>query len=272
MTHAALPLLHALRPLLRTERFGRRAESYVALGSTNTRALAWAAEGAAEGSLVVAERQTAGRGRYGRAWQAKAGKNLTCSLVLRPRLAPERLGLVTLAAGVAVAEAVSTFAAPLAPAIKWPNDVLMEGRKCCGMLLESSFVGRAENRPPAVILGIGLNVNQAAFPSDLAADASHPPTSLLLETGRHVPRAALLAELLRVLEDRYQSLFEDGGRAVRRAYVKRMAGLGEVTTLRFTGTERRVEGRLDGISAIGALRLQTADGLLTLHAGEVTSR
>ena len=272
MTHATLPLLDTLRPLLRTKRFGRDAEGYRAIDSTNTRALAWAAEGAAEGSLVVAERQTAGRGRHGRAWRAGAGKNLTCSLVLRPRLAPERLGLVTLAAGVAVAEAVRAFAAPLVPAIKWPNDVLLNGRKCCGMLLESSVAGHARDRPAAVILGIGLNVNQNAFPDSLTADAAHLPTSLLMETGRLVPRIALLAELLRVLEGRYQSLFEDGGRAVQRAYVERLTGLGETVTLRFAGTERHIEGRIDGVSATGALRLQTADGLRTLHAGEVTSR
>ncbi|MDX1531042.1 MAG: biotin--[acetyl-CoA-carboxylase] ligase, partial [Rhodothermales bacterium] len=188
-----LPLLADLQPLLRTCRFGRPARGFRSLPSTNAEALTWAADGAAEGALVVAEAQTAGRGRLGRTWEAAPGRNLLVSLVLRPALPPERLGLVPLAAGLAVAEAVEAAVPPLCPRLKWPNDLLLGGRKACGVLLEGRTGGRA---PSAVALGIGLNVNQTAFPDALAERA----TSLHLEAGRPVERAALLAALLERLE------------------------------------------------------------------------
>ena len=120
---------HALRPRLATVRFGHAVRAFDAVGSTNAEAAAWAAEGAAEGSLVVAEHQTAGRGRQGRAWHDAPGQNLACSLVLRPALPPARLPLVALAAALAAAEAVDSFlgagnADRPAVAIKWPNDLL----------------------------------------------------------------------------------------------------------------------------------------------------
>ncbi len=261
---AALPLARDLAGLLRTERFGRALRGYRSVGSTNTVATAWAAAGAPEGAVVVAEYQTAGRGRQGRAWQADAGHNLTFSVILRPSLPAASLGLVAVAAGVAVAEAVEAFAAPLRAAIKWPNDVLLEGRKCCGMLLESTLGG---GTGATVVLGIGLNVNQRAFAPPLEAQA----TSLLLEAGRPLPLAPLLADLLLRLERHYASLDADGGDAARRAYEARLHGLGRETTLRFTGRQERVGGVLLGITDTGALRLRTADGPRTFHAGEVTS-
>ena len=257
------PLAEALASLLRTRRFGRALRAYASVGSTNTEAAAWAAGGAPEGAVVLAELQTAGRGRMGRTWEARAGQNLTFSVVLRPPLPPERLGLLTLAASVAVAETVSAFTAPLEAGIKWPNDVLLEGRKCCGMLLESSFSGQ---KTPAVILGIGLNVNQDAFPPALADRA----TSMLLATGRQTPRAPLLAALLTRLEQVYDRLVHDGGAALRQAYEARLAGLGRPATLYLAGTQTPVRGVLAGITETGALRVETGDGLRLFHAGEVS--
>lgn len=263
-TATPLPLLREVQPLLATLRFGRAVRGFREIGSTNTEAMAWAAEGAAEGSLVVAEHQTAGRGRQGRAWQAAAGQNLMCSLVLRPALPPAQLGLITLAASVAVAEAVAAVVAPRPVAIKWPNDVLVDGLKVAGMLLESAL-GGAEGA--VVVLGIGLNVNQQDFPPALDGRA----TSLWLATGRPVPRAALLADLLGRLEARYASLAADGGVAVRQAYLARLAGLGQPIVVHHAGAGDHIEGRLDGITETGALRLATARGLRCFHAGDVTS-
>ncbi|WP_457653194.1 biotin--[acetyl-CoA-carboxylase] ligase [Rhodocaloribacter sp.] len=257
-------LAEALAPLLRTRRFGRALRAYATVGSTNTEAAAWAAGGAPEGAVVLAELQTAGRGRMGRTWEARAGQNLTFSVVLRPPLPPERFGLLTLAASVAVAEAISAFTAPLEAGIKWPNDVLLEGRKCCGMLLESSFSG--QKRAAAVILGIGLNVNQDAFPPTLADRA----TSMLLATGRRTPRAPLLAALLARLEHVYDRLVHDGGAALRQAYEARLAGLGRPATLYLAETRAPVRGVLAGITATGALRVETGDGPRLFHAGEVS--
>ncbi|MFQ5571689.1 MAG: biotin--[acetyl-CoA-carboxylase] ligase, partial [Rhodothermales bacterium] len=190
MSHSMLlPLAQDTRALLKTRHFGRSMRSYQAVDSTNTAALQWASDGAPEGSVILANVQTAGRGRQGRSWHSAAGQNLTFSVILRPSLPPARLSLITLGAGVAVAEAVEALTAPLSTTIKWPNDVLLEGTKCCGMLLESTL---DETGTATVILGIGLNVNQSAFPETLESKA----TSLLLQTGRHTPRPPLLADLL----------------------------------------------------------------------------
>ena len=237
--------------------------------STNTEAAAWAREGADEGSVVVAEFQTQGRGRHGRTWAADAGTNLMFSTVLRPTLPPDRLGLVTLAAGLAVAESIDDFVSPHRAAIKWPNDVLLEGRKTCGMLLEGSFSGQraSAEAPEFVVLGVGLNVNQTAFPDPLSDSA----TSLRLTAGRSIPRAPLLAQILTRLEIRYDTLCADGADAVRTAFCDRMDRLGERVTLRFTGSERTLSGRIRGIAPDGGLRLSTEDGEAVVHAGEVTT-
>ena len=262
---ASLPLIEAVTPLLRTRRFGREIRGYPSVGSTNTLATDWAAKGAPEGAVVVAEHQTAGRGRMGRTWEAKAGHNLTFSVVLYPRLPPETLSLIILASSVAVAEAVAAFTAPHETTIKWPNDVLLDGRKCCGMLLESTLTtGQAR---PTVILGIGLNVNQATFPPSL----EHTATSLLLTTGHLIERAPLLALLLERLEAQYTTLLDAGGGPVQKAYKDRLHGLNAPLTLHLPEAGQTVEGLLDGITETGALRLQTTDGLRTFHAGDVTT-
>ena len=257
------PLLDEVPPLLRTQRFGRPMQGHETVTSTNTLAWMWAAEGAPEGAVVLAEHQSAGRGRLGRVWADQRGLNLLCSVVLHPTLPPTDLGLVTLAAGVAVAEALDAFTQPVTPSIKWPNDVLLEGRKCGGILLESALQpGRT-----TLILGIGLNVNQTAFPPDLSDRA----TSLLLTTGRHVARAPLLAALLERLEARYDALQEGRADAVRTAYLERLAGLGEAVTFRFAEQTAVVHGTVEGITETGALRLRTPNGVQTFLAGEITS-
>jgi BirA family biotin operon repressor/biotin-[acetyl-CoA-carboxylase] ligase len=269
-----LALVDDVRPLLETERFGRAMKGFEAVDSTNARAADWARQGGAEGSVVVTDYQTAGRGRHGRSWAAPKGQNLLFSVVLRPALPADRLGLVTVAAGVAVAEAVEAFVSPHRASIKWPNDILLEGRKTCGMLLESSVgLDDGASAPPVVVLGIGLNVNQTDFPEALADTA----TSLRLTTGRTVPRAALLARLLGRLETRYDQATgdaagADGPGAVRQAFQERLYRLGETATLRVAGTDRRLQGTVAGIADDGGLRLDTGDGVRTVHAGEVTSR
>lgn len=262
-----LPLVDATRERLQTQRFGRSMRGYESVDSTNARAAAWAENGAPEGSVVVTEYQTAGRGRHGRNWTADAGKNLLFSVALRPALPADRLGLITLCGGVAVAETIEGVA-PLRATIKWPNDVLLRGRKCCGMLLESSFSGRREGAPDFVVLGIGLNVNQDRFPSEIADRA----TSIKQAAHRPIERAPLFAELLLNLECRYKSLTEDDGAAVRTAYEERLNDQGRTVTLRFTGREQQIRGTVRGITDDGALRLDTPSGPEIVRAGEVTSR
>jgi BirA family biotin operon repressor/biotin-[acetyl-CoA-carboxylase] ligase len=177
----------AVLPLLRG-RFGRPYEHVESTPSTQLLVPADAPEGA----LVVAEEQTAGRGRLGRRWLAPAGTSLLCSLQLRPAVAPARLPELTVVASHACAEAIAALTG-LEPELKFPNDVLVDGHKVAGIL--------AEAREERVVLGVGINVNVAT--EELPRDVERPATSLLVETGGEVERAALLAELLDRLERRY---------------------------------------------------------------------
>lgn len=264
----SIPLVRAVTPLLRTDQFGHTMEGHTAIGSTNERAANWARDGTPEGSVVIAEEQTAGRGRHGRTWTAAAKQNLMFSLVLRPALSADRLGLITVAGAVAVADTLDDFAAPLRATIKWPNDVFLRARKCCGMLLESSFSGRRTGTPDFVVLGVGLNVNQDRFPPELSDRA----ISLKQAARRPIERAPLFAELLYQLEQCYRSLFDDDGADIRSAYEARLQRLDQSVTLRATDAGAPVRGVVRGITEAGALRLETNGQLKTFHAGEVTSR
>lgn len=257
-----LDVLADLPSALQTERFGRAVREFETCGSTNTEAASWARDGAPEGAVVLSEHQTAGRGRLGRTWADTSGQNLLFSVVLRPSLPPDRLGLITLAGGLAVTDAVAEWAAPVEPRIKWPNDVLLGGRKCCGMLLESSL-----GAEPFVLLGIGLNVNQDAFPAEIAEHA----TSLRLETGQLVARELLFAHLLHRLEHWIDRLYGGAHEAVRHAFTERMTGRGEPATIRLRGGDgHALEGIIEGVDTTGALRLRSGDTVHTLHAGDVT--
>lgn len=145
-----------------------------------------------EGAVVVADEQTEGRGRLGRRWLAPAGTSLLCSLQLRPAVAPEHLPELTGVASRACSEAIAAVTG-LEPELKFPNDVLVDGRKVAGIL--------AEAREERVVLGVGVNVNVTA--EELPRELERPATSLLVETGAEVDRAGLLVELLDRLERRY---------------------------------------------------------------------
>lgn len=170
--------------------------------TTNVEANRLAREGSPEGTLVVADAQTKGRGRLGRSWISPPGTGLYCSIVLRPTCAPDRLPALTLAAGVAAASAIQQ--AGLAPQLKWPNDILISGKKAGGILTETVF---DRKQIDFAILGIGINVNTAAeaFPADFKKQA----TSLRLNLGRPVSRIALLQNLL-INFEHYYGLFSEG--------------------------------------------------------------
>jgi BirA family transcriptional regulator, biotin operon repressor / biotin---[acetyl-CoA-carboxylase] ligase len=178
-----------LRPLLRG-RFGR-VYHYAEVCPSTQRLLA---DDDVEGTVAVTEEQTEGRGRLGRSWQAPARSSVLLSVVLRPAVASTRLPELSLVAGGAVAEAIAEVTG-IEPTIKFPNDVLVGGRKVAGIL--------AEAREGRVVLGIGINANQAE--GDLPQGAQTPPTSLRLETGTTVDRAQLLAAVLNQLERAYDS-------------------------------------------------------------------
>jgi BirA family biotin operon repressor/biotin-[acetyl-CoA-carboxylase] ligase len=179
----------AVEPRLRG-RFGRPYEHVPSTPSTQLLLPA----GAPEGALVSADEQTAGRGRLGRRWLAPAGTSLLCSLQLRPTIASERLPELTGVASRACAEAIAALTG-LEPELKFPNDVLLGGRKVAGIL--------AEARDGRVVLGIGVNVNVSA--EQLPQEVDLPATSLLVATGHELERADLLVELLERLEERYDA-------------------------------------------------------------------
>ncbi len=242
---------------------GAPARHLASVGSTMTEAAAWAVAGAPHGAAVVAETQTAGRGRHGRVWHDVPGASLMVSLVLRPALAPECLGLVGLAAGLALTEAAEAFGA--AARLKWPNDVLAPDAhgglaKLAGVLAEASWSGTA----PTVILGAGLNVGQDAFPRGLRA------TSLRIAAGRDVARLEPLAPFLDAFAARLAQAESDPARLLADVEA-RLVGLGERCRVGFPGTDRpALAGTALGLAPDGALRLATPAGERRVHAGEVT--
>ena len=268
MIHSPSPSAINLKNLLQTDRFGRSVRFFDTLESTNSEAMNWAHENGPEGALVWTEFQTAGRGRQGRSWSASYAKNLLFSLILRPTFPTTHWGVVTVAASLAVAQTIDHFLSPVTASIKWPNDVLLEGRKCCGILTETITTGHDDTSHKPLVLGIGINVNQDQFPQELETKA----TSLLLESGRHIPRTEFLAKLIETLECLYDSLQSDQRQDIIEAYQARMAYLHRKTCLRFSGQLESIEGIIQGISPTGALRFETADGERIFHAGEVTSQ
>ena len=261
------PLPDSIADALSTRRMGRPMRYHTAVGSTNEEAATWARAGAPEGAVVLAEEQTQGRGRHGRTWTAPPHQALTGSIVLRPEIPADLFSLIPLAASLAVADALRALPLPHPPRIKWPNDVLIHRQKCCGMLLETTMRGTASGAAPYVVLGIGLNVNQTAFPDAVAA------TSLRLETGQSVARAPLWAALMQHLETRYDALHVPAKRtALREAYTEQMLYQGTRITVRAPGTDRTRTGTVVGITETGALLLDTPHGRASFHAGEVTTR
>jgi BirA family biotin operon repressor/biotin-[acetyl-CoA-carboxylase] ligase len=238
----------------------RRIEWREEVDSTQRLARELARGGAEEGTTVIAESQRAGRGRLGRSWHSPAGVNLYCSVVLRPPLAPAEVPQLALVVGLAVADAVAAVGGAGA-AVKWPNDVLLGGRKVAGILTE---LDAELERVHVVIVGIGVNLNGDAFPSELADKA----TSLRLATGGPVDRAAFTAGLLAALEGRYRRFLAAGFAAMRSEWEACSALTGK--EVRVTAPEGEVAGRVLGVDDDGALRLAGPRGEVRVVAGEVT--
>jgi len=246
---------------LNTRVLGRRVLYYARVGSTNDVARQLADAGEAEGTLVIADEQSAGRGRLGRAWVAPARSSLLMSLILRPAIPPAHAPRVTMAIALGVCEAIRTTT-NLPVHIKWPNDLQIRGKKFAGILLESSM---AEERLEYVIVGIGVNVNL-----DAARVEGIPPeaTSLAMEFGRALPRVPLMQAILRSSDVQYARL--RAGDDVRAAYKNHLVTLGQFVRVH---TEQGVlEGRAVDVDDWGALVLQRADGsLVQISVGDVVA-
>ncbi|MGH9407150.1 MAG: biotin--[acetyl-CoA-carboxylase] ligase [Terriglobia bacterium] len=240
---------------------GRKIIHFFTIDSTNDVAGRLAEDGAAHGTVVVAEQQTAGRGRFGRAWYSEKSTGIYVSVVLRPPLAPAAAPILTLMAGLAVRHALAE-ATGLAPDIRWPNDLLIGGRKAGGILTEMN----AElDRIHAVVLGIGLNVNHRELPAELR----HLATSMRIETGRNFSRVQILAAVLANLERYYRILLEQGSAAIARAWEEQSSfARGKRVRVKTESGESRA--LTEGLESNGALRLRFDDGRrVSLVGGEV---
>jgi BirA family biotin operon repressor/biotin-[acetyl-CoA-carboxylase] ligase len=247
---------------LKTERFGRRLACFESIDSTNVHAAQLAREDAPEGTLVLAEAQTRGRGRLGRSWVSPPRLNLYASFVLRPRLAPADAPQLALAAAVAVARTLE----PLAPgrvAIKWPNDCLLDGKKVAGILTE---MDAEVDRIRSIVLGIGVNLNAPAraFPPELRATA----TSVWLATGERVDRARFAAALCGALEGVYDRVVRDGFAVIAPEWESLSCLTGRRVTI--DGAGRRSEGTVRGIDERGRLVLDGTNGEERIMAGDVS--
>lgn len=187
---------------LKTKTMGQTIYFYEETDTTNNRARELALEGAPEGTLVVAEKQTAGRGRRGKVWESPLGTGIWMSLVLRPQIAPAEASVLTLLCGLATAEAIEAETG-LSAGIKWPNDILINGKKAVGILTEMDC---EMSEVHFVIPGIGINVNTASFPPEIADIA----TSLYLECGKTVSRRRLVHKVLERLEEHYETFLRTG--------------------------------------------------------------
>ncbi|MFW6367324.1 MAG: biotin--[acetyl-CoA-carboxylase] ligase [bacterium] len=240
-----------LGPLLNTRCFGQVLKYVAKTGSTNTDAAELARFGSPEGTVVVADAQTAGRGRLQRCWHSPPGENLYFSLLLRPPVLPERTPQLALVTGLALCRSIGALFPELSPRAKWPNDVYLNGRKLAGVLCGmSSEMERVQH----LIIGVGINVNVGDFPPEIADTA----TSLRRETGGEVSRPQLLATVLAELEHGYDEWLENGMAGVVEQWdeVSFLAGR-EVTV---EVMSEQVRGTVLGISETGALRLRQADG------------
>ena len=260
-----LLLPELIEPLVRGTIFGGHIHHYYRAGSTNNIALEAAAAGAPEGSVFLAEQQTAGRGRGDHLWHSAESAGIYCSVVLRPKLPPADVLVLSLAAGLAVHEAVTESDATAPAELKWPNDVLIRGKKFCGILTEMSAEA---TRVRYIVVGIGINVNHERFPAELQESA----TSLRLGTGRHWSRVDLCAALLKSLDREYAALIHDSGAAdqiLRRFEEHAPMARGAHVLVQENGG---FEGVTEGLDPRGFLRVRTAQGLRVVYSGTVRLR
>lgn len=254
----------AIRASLRG-RFGHELRFLEEVDSTNTEAWRWIDEGAPEGSVVVADDMTAGRGRWGRAWLTSPGTQLLMSVVLRPTLRVDQAGLLTTAAGVACAEAIEETA-DLQTGIKWPNDVNLSGRKVAGILVETKA---RTARLEAVVVGIGVNVSWT--PDEVPAEIAERATSVRAECtarGLATPsRPELLAALLQRLESACRDLSEEPEGIIERA-AARSEVIGRDLSIRLHDGST-LEGRALRLLPTGALEVLVDGAPRAIDGGEV---
>ncbi|MCI8274313.1 MAG: biotin--[acetyl-CoA-carboxylase] ligase [Lachnospiraceae bacterium] len=231
--------------------------------STNNEAKRLAEAGASHGTLVVAEFQEAGKGRRGRSWTSQSGTGIWMTILLKPKFPPSQASMLTLVAAMAVADGIEAVTG-LAAGIKWPNDIVLAGKKVCGILTEMSAEPDYINH---VVVGIGINVNIREFPEELRERA----TSLILEQGKPVSRAAVIAAVWKAFEKYYDSFIKTADLSfLREEYGARLLNKGEVVCV--LDPKGSWEGIAGGIDENGRLLVETEKQVRTVDSGEVSVR
>ena len=252
-------------PSVKGTLFAKNIHHYYKIGSTNTAAIEAALTGAPEGSVFLAEQQTAGRGRGSHTWHSAQSTGIYCSVILRPALPPSEVLVLSLAVGLAVHAAVREVDARVAVDLKWPNDVLIGGKKFCGILTE---MNAEPMRVRYVVVGMGVNVNQVRFPAELEETA----TSLRMATGTELSRVELCAALLKALDREYRGLLEGGDahRSILRRFEERssMARGKRVHVDENDG----YEGVTEGLDSRGFMQVRTDAGLRVVMSATMTAR
>lgn len=241
-----------IKKYLQTAAYGRNIDYHISCGSTQKIAHDAAQAGAPDGTLVVSEEQTAGKGRLSRPWNSAAQKGIWMSLIVRPSLMPQQAPQMTLVAAVAIVRAIENVA-NIEATIKWPNDILINSRKMTGILTE---LQSEPDRVKAIILGIGMNVNQDEddFPLELKEIA----TSLKIAGGKHIDRAKLIAEILSYIE-LYTKMYEKHGFGPIKLLWEGYSNIAG-KRIRAVMLNETVEGTALGISEEGLLELRLDDG------------
>jgi len=254
------PLGRQISSLLTTKTLGHPLYYYNQVTTTNSIALEAAEAGAGHGSVYASDYQTHGRGRQGKVWTSERGLNLTFSVILDFQVGSDIKRLIPIASCLGVASAIGEYVTPSIPLFKWPNDILINGHKVSGMLLQALS-------PPLnqIILGIGINVNQTQFPNEFEQQA----TSLILCTGQQIDRASLMASVLAHLENTLE-LLQQSPSTICQLYSDKLIWIGQ--RCRVSGTNQLREGLFLGIDQSGALLLKTDTGTQTIYAGDVSIR
>jgi BirA family transcriptional regulator, biotin operon repressor / biotin---[acetyl-CoA-carboxylase] ligase len=257
-----LLLPEVLAPLTRGTIFSAHIRHYFKVGSTNTAAMQAAAEGAVEGSVYLAEQQTAGSGRSDHRWHSAESSGIYGSVILRPPLPPSEALILSLAAGLAVQSAVLSIDPNIPADLKWPNDLLIDGKKFCGILTE---MNAEVTKLRYVVIGIGINVNQETFPPELGPVA----TSLHHASQREWSRVEVCAALLKSLDREYRTLLQrpDARDSVLRRFQERSSSVrGHRVRIEENGD---FEGVTDGLDSRGFLQVRTEHGLRMVLSGSV---
>lgn len=252
-----------LRPMLESNSLGKEINYYNEINSTNEKAKALAREGSTEGTLVIADRQSAGKGRMGRSWISPEGTGIWMSLILKPEILPQYASQLTLVAGLCMCEAIIEVTG-LEAYIKWPNDIVVNGKKVCGILTEMSAEMERINY---IIIGTGVNVNQKEFPEDLPF-----ATSLALEGGHNYIRASLIKAFLERFEKEYKHYkLSSSLVAILNRYEKHCITLGK--TVKITSGNEVFIAEAKAVTGDGNLIVETETGEEKLvYSGEVSVR